>query len=174
MANPSSPLTARAFLKKKSTKKSSAGEIDFAVHSLKDVPIVEQQTGTVLAAIPKRDSPCDVFISKNKVRSINLPKGALSERAAFADSPKSSIFAQTLTVEPIRGNVDTRIGKVCKGEFAGIVIAEAGLERMDMTERNHRTPAPRPVPIRSGTGRNRNCSQRRQHRRNQDSAVHRG
>ena len=44
-----------------------SGEIDFAVHSLKDVPIVEQQTGTVLAAIPKRDSQHDVFISKNKV-----------------------------------------------------------------------------------------------------------
>ena len=43
------------------------GEIDFAVHSLKDVPIVEQQTGTVLAAIPKRDSQNDVFISKGKV-----------------------------------------------------------------------------------------------------------
>ncbi len=44
-----------------------SGEIDFAVHSLKDVPIVEQQKGTVLAAIPKRDSPNDVFISKDKV-----------------------------------------------------------------------------------------------------------
>ena len=44
-----------------------SGEVDFAVHSLKDVPIVEQQSGTVLAAIPKRDSQCDVFISKNKI-----------------------------------------------------------------------------------------------------------
>ena len=46
-----------------------SGEIDFAVHSLKDVPIVEQQTGTVLAAIPKRDSQNDVFISKDKITS---------------------------------------------------------------------------------------------------------
>ena len=54
-----------------------SGEVDFAVHSLKDVPIVEQQTGTVLAAIPKRDSQCDVFISKDKVPLNALPKGAV-------------------------------------------------------------------------------------------------
>ncbi len=53
-----------------------SGEIDFAVHSLKDVPIVEQQTGTVLAAIPKRDSQNDVFISKDKVGLNALPQGA--------------------------------------------------------------------------------------------------
>src|SRR5665647_3617261 len=54
-----------------------SGEIDFAVHSLKDVPIVEQQTGTVLAAIPKRDSQNDVFISKGKISLNALPQGAL-------------------------------------------------------------------------------------------------
>ena len=54
-----------------------SGEIDFAVHSLKDVPIVEQQTGTVLAAIPKRDSQHDVFISKGKVTLNALPEGSV-------------------------------------------------------------------------------------------------
>ncbi len=52
-----------------------SGEVDFAVHSLKDVPIVEQQTGTVLAAIPKRDSQSDVFISKDKVRLNSVAEG---------------------------------------------------------------------------------------------------
>src|SRR5208283_5730337 len=53
------------------------GEIDFAVHSLKDVPIVEQQIGTVLAAIPKRDSQNDVFISKGKVPLNQLAKSSV-------------------------------------------------------------------------------------------------
>ncbi len=54
-----------------------AGKVDFAVHSLKDVPIVEQQSGTVLAAIPKRDSPHDVFISRGNLKLADLPKGTV-------------------------------------------------------------------------------------------------
>jgi hydroxymethylbilane synthase len=110
-----------------------AGEIDFAVHSLKDVPIVEQETGTVLAAIPKRDSQCDVFISKNKVLLSALPKGAVVGTGSLRRLAEIKFIRPDLDVEPIRGNVDTRIGKVAKGELAGIVIAEAGLERMNIT-----------------------------------------
>jgi hydroxymethylbilane synthase len=110
-----------------------SGQIDFAVHSLKDVPIVEQQTGTVLAAIPKRDSPCDVFISKDKIKLDALPKGAVVGTGSLRRLAEIKYIRPDLDVEPIRGNVDTRIGKVRKGELAGIVIAEAGLERMNIT-----------------------------------------
>jgi hydroxymethylbilane synthase len=110
-----------------------SGEVDFAVHSLKDVPIVEQQTGTVLAAIPKRDSQCDVFISKGKVLLNALPKGAVVGTGSLRRLAEIKFIRPDLDVEPIRGNVDTRIDKVHKGELAGIVIAEAGLERMDIT-----------------------------------------
>ncbi len=110
-----------------------AGEIDFAVHSLKDVPIVEQQTGTVLAAIPKRDSPCDVFISKNGVKLEDLPKGSVVGTGSLRRLAEIKYIRPDLEVEPIRGNVDTRIGKVQKGDLAGVVIAEAGLERMNIT-----------------------------------------
>ena len=110
-----------------------SGEVDFAVHSLKDVPIVEQQTGTVLAAIPKRDSQCDVFISKNKVSLSALPKGSVVGTGSLRRLAEIKYIRPDLDVEPIRGNVDTRIGKVRKGELAGIVIAEAGLERMGIT-----------------------------------------
>ncbi len=110
-----------------------AGEIDFAVHSLKDVPIVEQQSGTVLASIPKRDSPHDVFISKNKVPLTKLPQGAVVGTGSLRRLAEIKYIRPDLQVEPIRGNVDTRIGKVRKGDLAGIVIAEAGLERMDIT-----------------------------------------
>jgi hydroxymethylbilane synthase len=118
-----------------------AGEIDFAVHSLKDVPIVEQQTGTVLAAIPKRDSPFDVFISKNDVKLMDLPRGSVVGTGSLRRLAEIKYLRPDLEVEPIRGNVDTRIGKVRKGELAGIVIAEAGLERMDITgEMSERLP----------------------------------
>ncbi len=108
------------------------GEIDFAVHSLKDVPIVEQQTGTVLAAIPKRDSQNDVFISKGKVPLNELAKGSVVGTGSLRRMAEIKYIHPDLDVQPIRGNVDTRINKVRKGEFAGVIIAEAGLERMNL------------------------------------------
>ncbi len=109
-----------------------SGEVDFAVHSLKDVPILEQQTGTIIAAIPKRDSQCDVFISKNNTSLSALPKGAVVGTGSLRRLAEVKFVRPDLDVQPIRGNVDTRIGKVRKGELAGIVIAEAGLERMNL------------------------------------------
>ena len=108
------------------------GEIDFAVHSLKDVPIVEQQTGMVLAAIPKRDSQNDVFISKDKVPLNELAKSSVVGTGSLRRMAEIKYNHPDLDVQPIRGNVDTRINKVRKGEFAGVVIAEAGLERMNL------------------------------------------
>ena len=110
------------------------GEVDFAVHSLKDVPIVEQQTGAVLAAIPKRDSQNDVFISKGTVPLNALSKGAVVGTGSLRRMAEIKFLRPDLDVQPIRGNVDTRINKVRKGELDGIVIAEAGLERMNLTK----------------------------------------
>jgi hydroxymethylbilane synthase len=108
------------------------GNIDFAVHSLKDVPIVEQQVGTVLVAIPKRDSPNDVFISKEKVSLKALPANSVVGTGSLRRMAEIKFIRPDLDVQPIRGNVDTRLNKVRKGEFAGIVIAAAGLERMNL------------------------------------------
>lgn len=109
------------------------GEIDFAVHSLKDVPIVEQQADAILAAIPKRDSQNDVFISKSKTLLNDLPKGSVVGTGSLRRMAEIKYIRPDLDVQPIRGNVDTRINKVRKGEFSGIIIAEAGLERMNLT-----------------------------------------
>jgi hydroxymethylbilane synthase len=109
------------------------GEIDFAVHSLKDVPIVERENGTVLAAIPKRDSQNDVFISKGKMPLNSLPKGSIVGTGSLRRMAEIKYIRPDLDVQPIRGNVDTRLNKVRKGEYAGVVIAEAGLERMNLT-----------------------------------------
>ncbi len=128
------------------------GEIDFAVHSLKDVPIVEQQTGTIIAAIPKRDSQNDVFISKGKVPLNELAKGSVVGTGSLRRMAEIKYIYPDLDVQPIRGNVDTRINKVRKGEFAGVVIAEAGLERMNLiNEVTERLPLDR-FPSAAGQG----------------------
>jgi len=108
------------------------GKIDFAVHSLKDVPILEQQSGTVIAAVPKRDSRNDVFISKAKILLNDLPQNSLIGTGSLRRMAEIKYLRPDLDVQPIRGNVDTRLNKVKKGEFAGIVIAQAGLERMNL------------------------------------------
>jgi hydroxymethylbilane synthase len=114
------------------------GEVDLAVHSLKDIPILESSE-TVIAAIPKRGSRHDALISKDKVPLKELPKGATVGTGSLRRLAQVKYLRPDLEVKPIRGNVDTRIRKVKKGEFDAAVVAEAGLERMrledEITER---------------------------------------
>jgi len=126
-------IDAKGIFEKEIDQEVASGKIDLAVHSLKDVPIVEHQIGTILAAVPKRDSPCDVFISKNNVKLEDLPKGSVVGTGSLRRLAEIKYLRPDLEVEPIRGNVDTRIGKVLNGELAGVIIAEAGLERMKLT-----------------------------------------
>jgi len=109
------------------------GEVDFAVHSLKDVPIVDfTERQTTIAAIPKRASQHDVLISKGNVPLKALAKGAVIGTGSLRRMAQVKFLRPDLEVKPIRGNVDTRIRKVKKGEFDGVILAEAGLERMGL------------------------------------------
>jgi hydroxymethylbilane synthase len=108
-------------------------EVDFAVASLKDVPTAEN-ADTVVAAVPKRASPCDVLISKDKVPFKQLRLGAVIGTGSLRRLAQVKYLRPDLDVQPIRGNVDTRLGKVRKGEVDGIVVAEAGLERMGLAD----------------------------------------
>jgi hydroxymethylbilane synthase len=109
------------------------GEVDFAVHSLKDVPTVNpSERKTTIAAIPKRASPHDVLISKGKVHLNELAEGAVIGTGSLRRMAQVKFLRRDLEVKPIRGNVDTRIRKVKKGEFDGAIVAEAGLERMGL------------------------------------------
>ncbi|MCW4047611.1 MAG: hydroxymethylbilane synthase [Candidatus Bathyarchaeota archaeon] len=107
------------------------GEVDLAVHSLKDIPILGPSE-TVIAATPKRGSRHDVLISKDKVPLNALPKGATVGTGSLRRLAQVKFLRPDLEVKPIRGNVDTRIRKVKKGEFDAAVVAEAGLERMGL------------------------------------------
>jgi len=105
------------------------GEIDLAVHSLKDVP-TEGTPDNVIAAIPKRGSPHDVLISKNRVPLEALPECGVVGTGSLRRLAEVKYLRPDLQIKAIRGNVDTRIRKVNEGEFDGVIVAEAGLERL--------------------------------------------
>lgn len=107
------------------------GEVDFAVASLKDVPSAEK-ADTVVAAVPKRASPHDVLISKDKIPLKSLRNGAVIGTGSLRRLAQVKHLRPDLDVIPIRGNVDTRIQKAKKGEVDGVIVAEAGLERMGL------------------------------------------
>jgi len=107
------------------------GTVDFAVHSLKDVPILEHSE-TTIAAIPKRNSPNDTLISKGHIPFSELPKGAVIGTSSLRRMAQIKHIRSDLEAKPIRGNVDTRIRKVKRGQFDAIIVAEAGLKRMKL------------------------------------------
>jgi hydroxymethylbilane synthase len=104
-------------------------EIDLAVHSLKDVP-TEETPDNMIAAIPKRGSPHDVLISKNRMPLEALPKCGVVGTGSLRRLAEVKHLRPDLQIKAIRGNVDTRIRKVNEGEFDGVIVAEAGLERL--------------------------------------------
>jgi hydroxymethylbilane synthase len=110
-----------------------AGEVDAAVHSLKDLP-VEDTPGIVLAAIPERESAFDVLISANGKALADLPEGARVGTCSVRRTAQLLALRPDLTILPLRGNVDTRVRKVHNGEYDAIVLAYAGLARLGMKD----------------------------------------
>lgn len=108
------------------------GEIDFAVHSLKDVPTFDERGEIALAAIPRRDSPLEALISMDNVPLKMLPKAATVGTSSLRRMAQIKHLRPDVEVKPVRGNVDTRIQKVKRGEVHAIVVAVAGLERLGL------------------------------------------
>jgi hydroxymethylbilane synthase len=127
--NPLFTIDRRGIFEKELGLAIANGEIDLAVHSLKDVP-TEETPDNVIAAIPKRGSPHDVLISKNRVPLEALPRCGVVGTGSLRRLAEVKHLRPDLQIKAIRGNVDTRIRKVNEGEFDGVIIAEAGLERM--------------------------------------------
>jgi hydroxymethylbilane synthase len=113
------------------------GEIDFAVHSLKDLPTAQPDELT-MAAVPLREDPRDVLIARDGLKFTELPAGARVGTGSPRRMAQLNAYALShgLTIEtvPIRGNIDTRIGYVEKGELDAVVLAAAGLSRIGRTE----------------------------------------
>jgi hydroxymethylbilane synthase len=112
------------------------GEVDFAVHSLKDLP-TGQPDDLVLAAVPVREDPRDVLIARDGLTFAQLPDGARVGTGSPRRMAQLNAYARNhgLTIEtvPIRGNIDTRIGYVREGELDAVVLAAAGLHRIGRT-----------------------------------------
>jgi hydroxymethylbilane synthase len=100
--------------------------VDLAVHSMKDLP-TELPKGLTIAAIPQRADPNDAIIG-GKLR--NLKRGAVVGTSSLRRIAQLKLLRRDLNVQPIRGNVDTRINKVERGEYDAIVLAAAGLRRL--------------------------------------------
>lgn len=107
------------------------GRIDCAVHSLKDMP-AELPPGLALAATPEREDPRDAFISKVAQRLEDLPRGARLGTASLRRQAQALHVRPDLDVVMLRGNVDTRLAKLERGEADAILLAQSGLNRLGM------------------------------------------
>ena len=106
-------------------------KVDFAVHSLKDVPS-DLSDELVLACIPRREVANDIFISKEGSPLKTIKKGATVGTSSLRRAVQISRIRPDLIVKPIRGNIETRIRKIDQGEFDAVVLAEAGIARLGL------------------------------------------
>lgn len=111
-----------------------AGEIDLAVHSLKDVPAA-LPNALVLAAILRREDPQDAWVSPGYRTWSELPPGAVVGTSSLRRQAQLLRLRPDLSIVSLRGNLDTRLRKLDEGQFAAIVLAAAGLRRLGWTER---------------------------------------
>ena len=109
-------------------------EIDIAVHSMKDLP-TELPAGLIVAAIPQREDPRDVLVSAGAKRLTELSTGAKIGTGSLRRRAQLLHYRRDLAIVPIRGNVDTRVKKLDQGECDALVMAAAGLKRIDREER---------------------------------------
>ncbi len=111
------------------------GRADIAVHSLKDLPTAKKP-GLTIAAIPKRESVADALVTSGRVTSIeDLPVGATVGTSSLRRIAQLLHLRSDLNCVPLRGNVETRISKVTAGQVDAIIVAQAGLNRLGLTDK---------------------------------------
>jgi hydroxymethylbilane synthase len=109
------------------------GRADAAVHSLKDVPML-LDTDFELAAVLKRDNPFDAFISAHYASLDDLPIGAIVGTSSQRRQVQLKQLRPDIQIKDLRGNINTRLAKCANGDFDGIILACAGLERLGLQE----------------------------------------
>jgi hydroxymethylbilane synthase len=110
------------------------GRAQLAVHSLKDVPM-ELPEGFILAAVLEREDPRDAFVSNDYASLAELPEGAVVGSSSLRRVTQLLSLRPDLRVEPLRGNLDTRLRKLDEGGYHAIVLAAAGLKRLGLANR---------------------------------------
>lgn len=108
-------------------------EIDMAIHSLKDVPSVIPDDFKI-ACVPEREDNRDAFLSNNKVLFKDLPSGSVVGTSSLRRAAQLMSVREDITVNWVRGNIDTRISKMEDGQYDAIVLAAAGLKRMGWSD----------------------------------------
>jgi len=123
-------------------------EIDIAVHSYKDLQ-TENPKGLIVAAVPERENPFDVLLSKKGLKLNNLPEGALIATSSIRRRAQLLSYRPDLKIIDIRGNIETRIKKFLNSEMHGLILAAAGLIRLglqkyiqEIIDHNIMLPAP--------------------------------
>jgi len=111
-----------------------SGEIDLAVHSMKDLP-TELAPGLAIVAVPEREDPRDVLVARSSARLSELPAGARIGTGSLRRKAQLLHYRADLSVAPIRGNIDTRLKKLDAGEADALVMAAAGLKRIGREDR---------------------------------------
>lgn len=127
------------------------GRADIAVHSLKDVPM-DLPEGFELACVMEREDPRDAFVSPRYARLQDLPEGAVVGTSSLRRTVLLRALRPDLRIEPLRGNLDTRLRKLDEGQYAGIVLAAAGLKRLGLGERIRHEFAPDSMLPAAGQG----------------------
>ena len=110
------------------------GRADLAVHSLKDVPMVMPE-GFDLSCVMAREDARDAFVSNDYASLEELPKGAIVGTSSLRRESVLRAKFPHLVIQPLRGNLDTRMGKLDRGEYAAIILAAAGLKRLGLESR---------------------------------------
>ena len=110
------------------------GHADIAVHSLKDVPM-DMPEGFALACVMEREDPRDAWVSSQYASLMDLPQGAVVGTSSLRRTVLLRALRPDLKIEPLRGNLDTRLRKLDEGQYAGIILAAAGLKRLKLSDR---------------------------------------
>lgn len=110
------------------------GRADIAVHSMKDVPM-ELPPGLTLSVMCEREEPRDVFVSNEFNSLFELPVGALVGTSSLRRRSQIAAMRKDLNLTNLRGNVNTRLDKLDRGDYSGLILAAAGLKRLDLKER---------------------------------------
>jgi hydroxymethylbilane synthase len=118
-------------------------QVDFAVHSFKDVPTtmpLVEQSRLIIAAVPKREDPRDLLVSEKAKTVADLPHGAHVGTGSLRRRCQLLAQRPDLKIEPIRGNIDTRLRKQHEGQFDAVVLALAGVKRASLFDSQTMSP----------------------------------
>ncbi|HEY8110689.1 MAG TPA: hydroxymethylbilane synthase [Candidatus Nitrosotenuis sp.] len=149
-ARPLFTIDQKGIFEKEIDKAVANKEIDFAVHSLKDVPSILMD-GLILGCVPKREEVNDIFISKNNHTLQTIPANSIIGTSSLRRAVQVKRKRPDLDVRPIRGNVESRIKKVQDGKFDGVVLAQAGINRIGI-DVNHSKLSTADFPPSPGQG----------------------